>query len=105
MSDGQAPGIERRFLGVAEVDSGTLLIGDPAYLLPRASEGKPGVDYEEILRVDSSVHAQRLAGQPVLLLNGFGGDGTFPVYGDYLGPELMGVWIDLDPPMDDEEEH
>jgi hypothetical protein len=29
------PKVERRILGVVEVDSGTLVIGDPAYALPR----------------------------------------------------------------------
>ena len=36
----------RRFLGVVEVDSGTLLVGDPIYCLPRAKDGKSGIDYE-----------------------------------------------------------
>jgi hypothetical protein len=35
---------ERRFLGVVEVDSGTLLLGDPAYLLARADRHVPGLD-------------------------------------------------------------
>lgn len=99
-----APAIERRFLGIAEVDSGTLLIGDPAYVLPRASDGKPGVDYEEVVRADGSIHAQPLAGRPVVLLQNFGGDGAFPVFGDFDDGALIGVRINLDPPMDDEDD-
>jgi hypothetical protein len=95
--------IERRFLGIAEVDSGTLLIADPGYVLPRAREGKPGIDYEEVIRADGSVHAQSIGGMPVVLLQNFGGDGPFPVFGDFDGNELIGIWINLDPPMDDED--
>jgi hypothetical protein len=96
--------IERRFLGIAEVDSGTLLIADPGYVLPRASEGKPGVDYEEVVQAVGTIHAQPLAGMPVVLLQNFGGDGPFPVFGDFDDGELVGIWINLDPPMDDEVE-
>lgn len=74
---------EFRFFGMIEVDSGTLLIGDPGYVLPRAIGGKPGVDYEEVVHADDSEHATCLAGQPVLLLQRFGGDGTFPVFGEF----------------------
>ncbi len=96
--------IERRFLGIAEVDSGTLLIADPAYVLPRATEGKPGVDYEEVVRAVGTNHAQPLACMPVVLLQNFGGDGPFPVFGDFDDGELIGIWINLDPPLDDDEE-
>lgn len=47
MSDEPMP--ERRFLGVVEVDSGTLLIGDPTYCLPRAEDRKPGIDYQAVI--------------------------------------------------------
>ena len=69
----------RRFLGMVEVDSGTLLIGDPLYCLPRLAEGTPGIDYQAVIEGTAGY----LAGQPVLLLGGFGGDGSFPVYGEY----------------------
>ncbi len=104
MTDETARPIERRFLGIAEVDSGTLLIGDPAYVLPRASTGTPGVDYEEVVRADSRIHGQPLAGMPVVLVQDFGGDGSFPVFGEFEDGELMSIWINLDPPMDDEDE-
>jgi hypothetical protein len=72
---------ERRFLGLVEVDSGTLLIGDPAYALPHASRGKPGVDYETTIAIDPDP-AVPLPGGLVLLVGRFGGDGTFPVFGE-----------------------
>lgn len=75
---------DRRLLGFAEVDGGTLLIGDPVYVLGHEAAGRRGVDYQEAL--DALGGAQgpvvRLAGQPVLLLQGFGGDGSYPVYGE-----------------------
>jgi len=73
---------ERRFLGVVEVDSGTLLIGDPAYCLPRAADKKPGIDYQAVIDAPL-VLAQHLAKLPVLLLSQFGGDGTFPVFAEF----------------------
>jgi hypothetical protein len=93
---------ELRFLGMVEVDSGTLIIGDPCYVLPRASQGRAGVDYEKVVVTNDGQHASYLAGQPVLLLQNFGGDGTFPVYGEFEDGEFIGVRIHLDPPMDDE---
>jgi len=52
---------ERRLLGWVEADSGTLLIGDPAYVLPRASDGKPGVDYQAVIDAPAELPAQSLA--------------------------------------------
>ncbi len=95
---------ERRPLGWVEVDSGTLLIGDPLYVLPRASEGKLGVDYQAVIDAPAELHAQPLAERPVLLLQRFGGDGSFPVWGEFDGEELIAVRIDLDPPLDDEDD-
>ena len=69
------PALERRFLGVVEVDSGTLLLGDPLYCLPRAKDGRPGIDYESIIGA-SDKPASYLGGQPVILIGRFGGDGT-----------------------------
>jgi hypothetical protein len=94
---------ELRFLGMVEVDSGTLIIGDPCFTLPRAKQGKAGVDYEEVVVADSSHRASYLAGLPVLLLQNFGGDGTFPVYGEFEDGGFIGVRIHLDPLMDDEQ--
>ena len=93
---------ERRLLGWVEVDSGTLLIGDPVYVLPRASDGKPGVDYQAVVEAPADRHAHSLADRPVLLLQRFGGDGSFPVVGEFAEGELIAVHIDLDPPMDEQ---
>jgi hypothetical protein len=89
------PALERRFLGMVEVDSGTLLVGDPIYCLPYAKEAKPGIDYESIIGASDTM-ASHLAGQPVILLAAFGGDGTFPVFGeiDEYG-ELVRVTIEF----------
>jgi hypothetical protein len=89
------------FLGLVEVDSGTLVIGDPGYLLPHAASRSPGIDYGEVVSASDAWPAQPLADKPVLLLQRFGGDGTFPVYGEFEGNHLVAVLIDLDP---DEEE-
>lgn len=95
---------EQRFLAVVEVDSGTLLIGDPAYVLPRASTGRAGVDYDEIEVTRDPPAAMYFAGQPVLLIQQFGGDGTFPVFGEFDDGELIALHINLDPPVDDDDE-
>jgi hypothetical protein len=90
---------ERRFLGVVEVDSGTVVIGDPSYLLTRRSSGAEGLDYEEVLRRDLDVLSTTLAGRPVLLISGFGGDGTFPVFGEFDEGMLSRVTVEfVDPP-------
>ena len=60
------PELERRFLGMVEVDSGTLLIGDPLYCLPRADGGRPGIDYEAVIAAPDEP-ASYLGGRPVLL--------------------------------------
>ena len=91
------------FLGLVEVDSGTLVIGDPGYLLPHAASGSPGIDYGEVVGAPDTWPAQPLADKPVLLLQRFGGDGTFPVYGEFEGNELKAVLIDFVPDEDEEE--
>jgi hypothetical protein len=103
MTDQQAA-IERRFLGVVEVDSGTLLVGDPCYALPDAAKGKPGIDYAAVTKSLNDENADYLDERPVLLLQNFGGDGTFPVFGEFDGGELVGIWINLDPAMEEGEE-
>ena len=51
------------------------------------------MDYEAVIEARDPIG--RLGGQPVLLLQQFGGDGTFPVFGQYEDGELIRVTIDL----------
>jgi hypothetical protein len=91
----------RRFLGIVEVDSGTLVLGDPLYCLPEAARGRPGIDYAAVIEAPDE-HASYLASKPVLLLGRFGGDGTFPVFGEYEDGELLRVIVEfVDPPEDE----
>lgn len=95
------PATERRFLGLVEVDSGTLLLGDPLYCLPSVDQGRPGIDYSAIFNA-GDVPAAPLAGMPVLLLGRFGGDGTFPVFGEFEDGELVRVTVEFVEPEEDE---
>ena len=79
VDDGEA--LERRFLGLVEVDSGTLLLGDPLYCLPDRAQGRAGIDYAAVLAAPDEP-APYLDDKPVLLLGRFGGDGTFPVFAE-----------------------
>lgn len=91
----------RRFLGIVEVDSGTLILGDPLYCLPEAGSGRPGIDYAAVMDAPDEP-ASYLDKQPVLLLGRFGGDGAFPVFGEYEDGELLRVTVELvDPPEDE----
>jgi hypothetical protein len=69
---------ERWRLGYVEVDSGTLLIGDPAYL--RA-------DREAASEIDAALAPDAFAASVLrdttLLLGNFGGDGRYPVIGEF----------------------
>jgi hypothetical protein len=85
---------QRTLLGFVEVDSGTLLVGDPAYCLPDVREGRAGIDFQAVLDAPSG-HAHPLAERPVLLLGRFGGDGTFPVIGEFEDGELMRVIVEF----------
>ena len=102
MSDEPMP--ERRFLGVVEADSGTLLLGDPAYCLPHAERGKAGIDYRAVIDAPLEL-AQYLARQPVLLLGQFGGDGTFPVFAEYEDGELVRIAVEFVEPEDEVADH
>jgi hypothetical protein len=84
--------VDRRLLGHVEVDSGTLLVGDPAYVLPRKDHGA-GIGWDEVLAAQGSV--VRLAQGTVVLLQEFGGDGTFPVVGEYEDGELLRVVVEF----------
>jgi hypothetical protein len=89
--------VARRFLGVLEVDSGTIIIGDPAYLLPSRQHAKPGVDYQAVLEADGDGDAVSFANGLTLLIQNFGGDGPYPAYGEYEDGELLRIVIELEP--------
>lgn len=99
---GREQGTTRRRLGVIEVDSGTLLVADPSYVLPHRKSGKPGIDYAEVVAVPMSEDAASLCGRPVLLLQNFGGDGSFPVFGDFDDGELLRIVVEFMDPATDE---
>jgi hypothetical protein len=88
------------FLGVVEVQSGALLLGDPQHLLPNARDGIAGIDLEEIGRVDRSWTAQPVGDRPVLLLGKLPMEGTFPVFGEFDGESLVAVLVDLEPEVE-----
>src|SRR5947207_1744360 len=81
-ADGKAPVIERKCIGLVGVDSGTMVLGDPTYLLSSREQSKHGIDYQEV--IDAPIEpVQDFGGRPILLFQDFGGDGTFPVFGDF----------------------
>ena len=60
--------LERRVIGIIEVDSGTVVVGDPCYALPSAERGKPGIDYSAIPHL-TGAPAYQLADRHVVLLS------------------------------------
>ena len=91
----ESQGRERRFFGVAEVDSGTLVIGDPAYLLPSAERGKPGIDYQAVIDAPTTPEAVPFADKLALLVN-VRDDGPYFVYGEFEDGDLVRVTIEFD---------
>ena len=87
---------ERKFLGVIEIDSGTLVIGDPAYLLPSVRDSKPGIDYQSVIDADLSAY-QPFANGLTMLFALPEGDGPLGVYGEFEDGVLWKVSIILDP--------
>jgi hypothetical protein len=88
---------QRQFLGVVSVDSGILLVGDPAHVLPSSRDGQPGLDYQDVIKGDSRAQSIRLGGDVALLVQNFGGDGQFAVYGEFENGEFMRLVVDLEP--------
>lgn len=86
--------VERRVIGIIEVDSGTVVVGDPAYALPSVQDAKPGIDYSPVI-ADVESHGRQLADQPVVLLSNFGGDGAYPVIGEFEDDEFMRAIIEF----------
>lgn len=94
--------VERRFLGVIEIDSASLVVGDPAYLLPSARDSKPGIDYQAV--IDAAPEAyQPFASGMTMLFALPEGDGPVGVYGEFEDGVLWKVSIILDP-IDGEDE-
>lgn len=90
------PEVQRRFLGVVEVDSGTLLIGDPAYVLPRLEDARAGVDFQTVIDTQLELNGAVPFADGMALLIGLD-DGPYSVFGEYDDDdELMRVYIDLD---------
>jgi hypothetical protein len=87
---------EREFLGVIEVDSGTILIGDPAYVLPSASRGKRGSDYQEVIDAPTTSVGVPFANGLAMLAN-VRDDGPYFVYADFDEGELVSISIELEP--------
>ena len=95
-----APVVERKFVGLVEVDSGTMVVGDPAYLLGFKAEDRAGVDYQEI--IDAPIQPiQELRGRPVLLFHAPEGDGSYPVFAEFEDGELLSFTVYLTT-LDDE---
>lgn len=95
MSQSDDAGVEWRHIGWVEVDSGCLVVGDPSHLLPWKGRGKPGVDSQVAIDADVRIAATPIAGDLALLLQSFGGDGRFPVFGRFDGDELISIQVDF----------
>lgn len=89
--------LERRFLGVVEVDSGTLLISDPAYVLPRGEEDRPGIDFQAVIDTQLKPNAAYPFADKLALLIGLDSDGPYGVWGDFDDELLVSVHIDMNP--------
>ncbi len=95
--EGTVTKIVRRVIGIIEVDSGTVVVGDPAYTLPSVKDGKPGIDYAAVTRDHSAKPGIQLDDQPVVLLANFGGDGPYAVIGEFEDGEFMRAIIEFEP--------
>lgn len=91
------PKVVRRVIGIIEVDSGTVVVGDPAYTLSSVEDGKPGIDYAAVTRDFSEKPAIQLDDKPVVLLANFGGDGPYAVIGEFEDGEFMRAIIEFEP--------
>jgi hypothetical protein len=98
---GSAPPVpERRVLGFVEVDSGTLLIGDPAYLRP---------DRESAVAMDTALAPDAFAASVLrdttLIIGRFGGDGTYPVIGEFDEAGVLArVTVEFVDPWDEDQD-
>jgi hypothetical protein len=94
--EGKAPAIERKFVGLVGVDSGTMVLGDPTYLLPSRERSKAGIDYQEVIDAGPE-EFQPFARGTSLLLSLAMGDGTYPVFGEWEDGEFMSITVYLTP--------
>jgi len=92
--------VERRVIGVIEVDSGTVVVGDPVYALPYADRSKAGIDYSALPDL-TGAPAYQLGDQPVVLLSNFGGDGAYPVIGEFEDGGFTRAVIEFEPLEED----
>lgn len=91
-----APIVERKFVGLVEVDSGTMVVGDPLHLLARPDGTTPGVDFQAVIDAESD-EVQPFASGSSLLLSLAMGDGTYPVFGEWEDGEFMSITVYLTP--------
>ena len=76
--------MNKQKLGTVSVDSGTLMIVDPCYVLRRDVKFDGKKEYQKVIDAEEeSVCAWSHLGELALGFGGFGGDGVFPVYGYY----------------------
>lgn len=67
-----------KLIGKVRVDSGIIIIADPAYAFP--DDEADNFISEDFMDIRESTQLDKLEG---VVLTGFGGDGEFPVYGNY----------------------
>ena len=66
-------------LGEAAVDSGSLLVIDPAYVKYWGTGEHPELSYESVKNIGHGQLHFNHGGTAAVLISGFGGDGTYPV--------------------------
>lgn len=94
-------------VGVIGVDAGICWVGDPCYVLPRKSDGEPGLDYDDMLKRLSDgeekngnlpVQFNYAAGHPGMgVCSSTGcGDGMYPVYARLVGTRVEELRVVFD---------
>ena len=91
-----APVVQRKFVGLVSVDSGTMVVGDPLHLLARPDGTTPGVDFQAVIDAESD-EVQPFASGSSLLLSLAMGDGTYPVFGEWEDGDFMSITVYLTP--------
>jgi hypothetical protein len=88
--------MSEKLLGHVSVDSGTISIGDPCYIVGEDYEWKDVCDKffpdENDRRGENSIE---FAGH--IMASTLYGDGTYPVYAEYQDGRISGLRIDFDP--------